>query len=199
MELNAAFAAALSTQEHRIGIFMRLEVAPSPLRIWLGVGPCEAGVDAQDGPGQIYTGFGELLTVPAVQQLINGAADRATFQLSAIPERVAKMASLEADQVKGAVVRLGVGVFDGNWTLAGSPVWLRSYVTDYLTISRDSSGRSDPVWTVALQVRSLLTGRRRPGLSFWTDPDQQARSPGDRFCERATLYANQVEKAWPIL
>ncbi len=197
MALNAATATALGSGAPRVGVFLRLETDPV-LRLWLGVGDCRAGIDATDGTGEIYVGYGELVAVPAFQQLVNGAADRAQFSISGISQRLAQTASSEASDVKNKFLRVGVGAFDGQWQLVAAPQWLRTFVCDYLTVSRDQTS-GEPTWTIAVQVRSLLTGRRRPGLSFWTGDDQDRRSPGDTFCERAVLYSQEVQKAWPIL
>jgi hypothetical protein len=48
---------------------------------------------------------------------------------------------------------------------------------------------------IELSVGSLFTGRRRRGLSYLTNRDQQARHSGDKFCQRVSL--NGQEKVWP--
>jgi len=53
------------------------------------------------------------------------------------------------------------------------------------------------VRSVSLSCGTLLTGRKRPGFAYFSDQDQQARFPGDRFCERTPVYANGFNKPWP--
>jgi hypothetical protein len=185
----------LASTQPRIGIFLRLEVEPM-LRLWLGVGDCRAGIDATDGAGEIYLGLGTVLDLPAFQQLVNGTADRLTIGLSGVDQRVGQMATVEADEVKNTVLRIGVGLFDADWQTIGAPRWLRRFVVDYLSVARGHVGER-ATWTVSLSARSFLTGRRRPGLGYWSDHDQQQRSPGDRFCERTSAYSADVQKAWP--
>jgi hypothetical protein len=194
--MTAAFDAALASGSPRIGIFFRLGIEP-PFRMWLGVGDCEAGIDAEDGDGEIYTGRGEMLNVPAFQQLLNGAAERVAFTLSGVPPRAVELAAGESDTVKGVALNVGLGVFDADWQLVEAPIWLKRFVVDYLTLARQQQGTEEAVYTLGLQARSIFTGRRRPGLSFFTDEDQQRRSPGDRFCEHARRYAREESKAWP--
>lgn len=195
--MSATRDALLAGGAPRLGIFVRLMV-DNPMRIWLGIGDCKAGIDAADGDGEIYTGIGELLNVPTLEQVLNGAATRAEFRLSYIPSRVARLASSEAAQVKGRMLQVGLGVFDADWQLVEEPTWLRSYYVDYLTIEREQTS-GEATWSVSLATRTIFTGRRRPGMSFWTDDDQQARHDGDRFCEAALLYSIDVSKAWPKL
>lgn len=197
--MTAAFDAALASGNPRIGVFFRLGITMSdgePFRMWLGIGDCRAGIDAEDGDGAIYKGLGEMLNVPQFNQLINGVAERVSFQLSGVPARVVELASAGADEVKGAPLNVGLGVFDPDWQLIGNPMWLKRFIVDFLTLQRQQSGTDPAIYTVALSARSIFTGRRRPGLSFFTDEEQQRRSPGDRFCEHARRYSDDT-KAWP--
>jgi hypothetical protein len=194
---SIAFDNALKSGNPRVGIFFRLGLDPDPFRMWLGIGDCEAGIDAEDGDGEIYTGAGELLNVPAFQQLINGVAERVQFSLSGVSQRVAQMASSESDDVKGVFLNIGLGVFDENWQMIDSPVWLRKWTVDYLSIARDQQTNADAVYTVSLSARSLFTNRKRPALAFFTDEDQQRRSSGDKFCENTLRYSQGEVKAWP--
>jgi hypothetical protein len=194
--VGVAFDKALASETPRIGLFFRLGIDP-PFRLWLGVGDFRAGIDPEDGAGEIYKGGGELLNVPQWQQLLNGTAERVAFSLSGVPQRAVELASGEADDVKGVALNVGLGVFDQDWQLIEKPVWLKRFTVDYLSISLQQQGTEEAVNTLTLQARSIFTGRRRPGLSFFTAEDQERRSPGDRFCEHARRYAREEAKAWP--
>jgi len=193
----STFDAELAGGSPRVGVFFRLEVDPA-FRFWLGIGDCLAGIDAQDGAGETYSGLGQMIGLPALQQLANGAADRVEFKLSYVSQRVAALASSEHADVKGALFRVGIGLFDAQWQLVEQPQWLKTFTIDFLSIERDQT-QGEAVWTLSLSARSLFTGRRRPGLGFWTEADQQARHPGDKFCQRSVLYSIDVQKAWPKL
>lgn len=186
---------ALASSAPRIGIFMRLHIAPIA-RLWLGVGHCEAGIDADDGSGAIYKGLGEMLDVPAFQQLINGTAERIELHVSGVSQQIMALASSEADDVKGAPLYIGLGVFGADWQLLAAPTWLKRLTVDYLSIEQQGT-RDGTIRTVSLSARSVFTGRRRPGLSFFTDAEQKARSSGDRFCEHVRRYSQGETKAWP--
>lgn len=194
--LSVAEIAALAQDAVRIGIFFRLEVDPVQ-RLWLGVGDCKVRSNAYDATGAVYQGLGELHDVPEVQQLINGVAERVTFTVSGVSPNVMELAGAEADEVKGAAVALGVVLFDGAWQQLGPPRWLWRGTADVPALEQQPTDDGGAVRTIELSVGSLFTGRRRRGLSYLTDYDQQQRHPGDKFCERTILYAQEVEKVWP--
>lgn len=196
MGVSTAVDAALAAANPRLGIFLRMDITPAPIRIWLGIGDCRAGIDATDGSGAIYSGLGELLTVPMFQQLVNGSAERVEFSLNGVSARVLQMANASSDTVKGAMLLVGIGAFDSDWQLSGSPVWLRRFIIDYLTVKYEQSEEGG-MRTVSLSARTFFTGRRRPQLTYYTDRDQQTFSPGDRFCERVAIYSQEVNKTWP--
>lgn len=186
---------ALASGAPRIGVFFRLGITP-PARLWLGIGDCQAGIDATDGAGATYSGLGQILDVPRFNQLINGAADRVEFSLSGVSSQIVSLATDGADEVKQAPLLVGIGLFDPNWQLIAQPTWVRRFVVDYLGVSveQDDNGF---VRTVKLSARSFMTGRRRPNITYFSDHDQQALHPGDRFCERTAIYTNTTQKVWP--
>ncbi|MBX6427133.1 MAG: hypothetical protein IRZ09_14555 [Variibacter sp.] len=191
---------ALEAGSARIGAFFFLDTTPA-VRLWCGVGNIEPGVNAIDATGAAYKGLGALADVPEFQQLLNGHAERVEFTLSGVSADVLEIASAEdAPAVKGRLCALGIGLMTEDWSALLGPVhWLRRYRADFLAVRQDVA--DDPgqpvVRTVVLSVGSLTTGRRRPALSFFTDQDQQRRSPGDRFCERTPLYSQEITKRWP--
>lgn len=199
MNLNDAEMAALESGRQRIGIFFRLDTDPI-VRLWLGFGKIKPGVNAYDLTGAVYKGFGAIQNVPAFNQLINGKAERVEFTVSGVSGDILRIASGgDAEQVKGKRVAVGFAVMGPDWSLLGSIKWCANYVADFLSIQQAvSENPNDPiVRTVGLSCGSLLTARRRPSYSYFTDQDQQARYPGDKFCERASLYANGFSKTWP--
>lgn len=201
MNLSAAELAELSKDSPRIGIFFRLETTPV-VRLWLGLGPIEPGSNVLDPDGVVYQGFGEIAEIPELNHLINGEAERVDFTVSGVTGEILQIASGgDAQQVKGKRVSVGFAVMDENWQLLGPVKWIQTYTADFLSIEQRVP--TQPGDSIVRQVRlscgSLMTGRRRPGFAFFTDQDQQARHPGDRFCERTPIYANGFNKTWPRL
>lgn len=193
--LNQDEIDAIESSTQRLGIFFRLDSDPV-VRLWLGVGPCRVGVNALDANGAIYTGFGELNNVPEVEQLINGRATRVEFAISGVSGRVMQAASEDAETIQGSECALGLCIFGGSWQQLGPPKWIFRGTADYMTMAQDAV-EGGVTRMISLSVGSLMTSRRRRGLSYLTNQDQQARHPGDRMCERTTLYAQDTDKVWP--
>jgi hypothetical protein len=199
MILNTAELAALESDVVNIGIFFRLETTPI-VRLWLGFGKIDPGVNVYDLTGAEYVGFGEIGAVPNFKQLINGAAERVDFTISGVSGPVLAIASGgNSQQVKGKRVAVGFAMMDEDWSLLGPVKWSANYTADYLGISQAVTGdpKNPIVRTLTLSCGSLFTGRRRPNFSYFTDRDQQNRYPGDQFCERTPIYANNFNKSWP--
>lgn len=201
MNLNAAEIAALDQDSQNIGVFMRLDTA-TPVRIWLGFGAIEPGINVLDAAGAQYLGFGELRDIPSFKQLLNGAAERVDITLSGVDGSVLQLAAInDVQAVKGKGMHIGVGIMDAGWQLLGTVHWCANYFADYLAIEQQAATSFDSggeiVRTLRMSCGSTFTGRRRPQFSYFSNRDQQARSSGDRFCERTAIYANQFRRAWP--
>ncbi|HYD66164.1 hypothetical protein [Azospirillum sp.] len=199
INFNDAEIAALQSGVQNIAAFFRLDTDPV-VRLWLGFGNIRAASNVFDPDGAEYVGFGELRDLPSFNQIMNGAAQRVEFTLSGVSGEVLQIAAnQDADEVKGKRVAVGFGILSGAWQLLGPPRWLATYRADRLSI--DQPPVTDPqasiVRTVTLSCGSLLTSRRRPNFSYFSDRDQQARSPGDAFCEFTARYANNFNKKWP--
>src|SRR5947209_6338352 len=107
LTFNADELAALKSGIQNIGIFFRLEVDPV-VRIWLGAGDIRPGVNVLDVSGQTYHGFGAIGAVPAIKQLMGGAAERVEFSASGVSSDLLTIASgNDADAVKGCRVDVG--------------------------------------------------------------------------------------------
>lgn len=180
----------------RPGIVVRIATDPV-IRLWAGA-VRELALPADNVEtveSAIYQSMGLLTDVPVIDMHINGDAGRYSFGISGagVTAEVAALASAEAADVMGAQVNLGLFYFDANW-IRGTPVlWLAEFYADNLTVERADDKRA-----IGLSVASLMSGRRRPTNSVWTDADQQRRSPGDTFFSEVRRYSQGTTKPWPI-
>lgn len=197
VSLSQAQIDVLDSDTQRLGFLFRLDTDPV-CRFWLGVGDCQVGANALDASGATYSGLGQLVDLPALQQLINGVADRVSINASGVSADVAFLAAAGSDTVKNKATAIGMLIFGPDWQQLGIPIWLWNGFADFVTLDQqaDTSGKGGLIRTVGLSIGSLFTIRRRRGLSYLTDQDQQLRHPGDKFCERTALYG-QANKVWP--
>lgn len=200
MILSDAELAALESSVYNLGLFFRLETTPI-VRLWLGVGNIEPGVNTFDLTGATYSGLGELRDLPSFNQMINGAANRIEFTVSGVSGDILTLASNnDADAIKGKAVAVGLGILGPDWQLLGTVKWFANYTADYLSVSQQET--TDPaqpvIRTISLSCGSLMTARRRPARSYWSQQDQDARSSGDLFCILVGTYAHGFNKKWPV-
>lgn len=195
-----AALAQLAGGNVRAAIFLRVDVQPTPLRMWAGIGDFAVAADlVETEDGAIYSGMGELMSLPQVSQLINGLAERVEFKVAGtfIDARIAQMASEEAGLILRAETNLGFLVLDKDQQVMSPMAWLWSGEADSLMIDRDDGAKGQVIRTLTLSVGSVMTGRRRPTPEYWTDPAQKLRSADDRFCENVAGYNIGTIEIWP--
>lgn len=190
--------AALESDRVQLGVFFHL-ATDAVLRCWMGIGEIRPGVNALDSENQVYLGIGRLTQVPEFQAVINGQADRVDVALSGVSSETLALLMERADGVRHRACAFGYGLMDRNWSLIGPVHWTRRGIADVVRISQQPQvDPANPILrSITLSVGSFMTGRRRRFLSYYTDPDQQRRSPGDRFTERAASLQQEVSKVWP--
>jgi hypothetical protein len=182
----------------RPAILLRIApVAGDPIRLWAGaVRDLEIPPDAiETEEGAVYQSMGLLTDIPPIDLHINGDAGRYSFGISGagVTAEVASLATLEAADVRNARVNLGLHYFDTQWQRGTPVLWLQEFYADNVVVERDDASR-----TIGLSVATIMSGRRRPTHSVWTDRDQQRRSPGDKFFDQVRRYFEGVTKPWPI-
>lgn len=167
------------------------------IRVWTGVGDFDKAADAVDIEGGIYKGLGEIQEIPALQQLVNGVAQRIDLSLSGVDANIVALADSEAADVRSKAVSIGLQFFDEDWQPLGDTLWIWDGEADVVKSESLSGADFTRVRTITLSVGTLTTGRRRPKLTFFTRSQQRRRSPTDAFCDRVALYSADTELKWP--
>lgn len=157
-------------------VLIRIATNP-PARLWSGLADLYIPADGTETvDGALYLGGGEVIDgLNEVEQLINGTASRIDVAVSGVAAATVKLALEEAEDVKGALVDIGVIEFDDFWQIV-SVTWTAQYRADKLSINRKQDQR-----TITLSMGTDDTGRSRTTNAYWTHADQQRRSPGDMF------------------
>lgn len=161
--------------------------------LWTGLGILETPADAVDAGGATWLGAGHLISVPSLQALINGVAERANFILSGVDAETLRLAREDKETVKGAEVRVGHVDFDADWQLDGGITWEWLGIADALRVESRyaDDGR---VRSVILMVGSADTARSNPRFTYWTDASQRLRSPDDAFCDHVAMISSGVTR-----
>ncbi len=73
------------------------------------------------------------------------------------------------------------------------------WIVDYLTFTQTAS--EDPaspiIRSIALNCSTTFAERRRAQYAYFTPQDQEARSPGDKFCRLVPSLQSKTIK-WPF-
>ena len=161
---------------HRRSVLFRLGSDPVAY-LWSGVGDLELPANANDAAPRIYKGAGALLDLPELQQLINGAAERHEITVSGVSAETLRLATEDAETVKGAPVHVGAVKFDQHWQLS-SFEWIGTLRADTLSVS-SSPAENGRLRSITLSIGTDFTDRSRAPIAFFTDADQRRRSPTD--------------------
>ena len=159
-----------------------------PARVWAGHGDLDIPADIVETSPARYLGGGELLDIPDIDQVINGAAGRYDIVVSGVVHETQRLATEDAASVKGAKCHIGRAWFDDDYQLAGVE-WLAVLRADYLTTGRQGTTR-----TITLSLGTDDTDRSRAPISFWTDSDQRRRSPTDRFFDHIAQISQGISR-----
>lgn len=176
---------------YRRSILWRLAV-PDPVRLWSGHGDLDIPVDEVEYATARYRGAGELLPVPEIKQLLNGAADRLDFVVSGVSEATVRLALEDAPLVENAELRLGEVLFDADWQVL-SVKWRWQGLCDIVTVE-DRETEAGRIRSVSVSARVNDAYRSNPQPSYWTDQDQRRRSSDDAFCNQVAGITTGVTR-----
>jgi hypothetical protein len=177
--------------ELREVFLFRLEANP-PYYMWSGVGDLVVQGDVI-APGEtLYRGFGVMIDLPAIQQLINGTAGRDDFTISGIDAETLALAGDE--DVRGSTVRIGSLALSSDNQPYGMVEWEYEGLADVIFVESSVDQSGNKLRSVSLSVGSADTGRSRSDLAFFTDAEQRKRSPDDAFFDHVGQISSGVTR-----
>jgi hypothetical protein len=152
-------------------VLCELDFATGPFRVWTGLGPLTWA-------GLTFEGLGDLGAMSEVEETVELRAVRLTLTLSPVPQEVIDIALAERS-FRLRPVRLWVALLDAD-AVAADPFPLWAGLMDTMDTMEVVDG---PEPRVALACENPLVGLERAEVRRYTDADQQAEYPGDRFFE----------------
>lgn len=168
---------------------------PDPAFFWTGHTDLIVPADDVLPDGAIVPGGGELLSLPDLEGLINGTAQRVEISFSGVSARTVALATTEAPDVAGAMCYIGRLEFDEEWQLAGPVVWEWQGEAQKLTVGSEASG-SGRQRSITLIVAAGDTTRSRAPFAFFTDADQRRDFPTDMFFDHVGGINAGTSRRW---
>jgi hypothetical protein len=180
----------------RRALLLRFEMPNGDIvAIWMGFGDFPAPVNSLDADGQTYVGLGSIVALPELEIPLNGTATRAVFGVSGVSAAIAALADLEAEDIHGARVNVGVCKLDEDWQVDGDVYWSWDGVADKLSLALEAITDGGQAWKLALSCGTVNIGRRRAPYANWTDAQHQKAHPGDLFLNQVPV--GEKTERWP--
>lgn len=196
MNIDALIKAQIDGKVIRASYIFRMATDPI-IRLWTGVGDINIAASGPETTGGVYQGLGVLTSMPEIENLTNGTAQRVEFALSGVDANIVALADADAEAIRAKQVNIGLLFMGEDWQPLAAPLWLWQGDADVIRTNTTSGPDFSRERTVTLSVGSLMTGRRRPKLSSFTRAQQRRRSADDAFCDRTRLYSIGSEVKWP--
>jgi hypothetical protein len=150
-------------------ILCELDFASGAFRAWTGLGPLHWA-------GKVFEGVGEIGAVGEIEETIELRAVRLTLALSPVPQEVIDIALAERS-FRLRPARLWGALLDAEGAFVADPFPLWAGLMDTMEVVDGAEPR------VSLSCESRLVDLERAEVRRYTDADQQAEYPGDRFFE----------------
>ncbi|WP_245517757.1 MULTISPECIES: hypothetical protein [unclassified Mesorhizobium] len=147
-------------------------------RAWNGNTPLVAG-------GNTYLPMHGAGQIDGLGLSGNGASDSVTISVDGLPDQalgfLAK-ALANTPSVDQQLLTVYLQLFDSEWQTVGNPIPIFWGFMQPPKVSRtEMQGTDGAVQSIAITAENAFFNRSRPPYGRYTDRDQQARSPGDKF------------------
>jgi hypothetical protein len=184
MPLPGEVQDVISSSDPGIAILIKFDFTTETVRVWTGFGKLKT-LDAQ-----VWDGLGEIITIDGLGGSLSGTAGAGKLSVSGVSPDLLPIAIGEQFEFMQRPVSLFLQAFQ-NRALVGNPCPLALRIMTSMEVTRNADTR-----TISINHESPYIGRNNPAYGFYSDRDQQARFPGDRFCERVPFLLFKREK-WP--
>lgn len=188
--LDAVQSAALVGSTVRMAMLVELQFRSKTKRLWNGAGL----VTVADGEWEGVGGFG---SIDGLAQVREPVSSKVTLKLSGVSAEVLAIAKASTSDVQGRPAYVWLQLFDAEWQPLGARIPVFWGDMQRINILRSEAGDvSGGSRVCEVEVENAFAGRARPSAGRFTDADQQARFPGDRFFRFVPAQRSQVIK-WP--
>ncbi len=168
-DLTAGMATEVTAELLRPIVLIKLAFDGGELNLW-------NGIDDLSWSGDTYSGAGDLLGISAIEETQELRAVSASLQLSGVPASIISTAL--AEDYQGRSCKIWLAALDDTGAIVADP-YLQ--FDGRMDVMRIEEGADTAIITVSIESR--LIDLERPRNRRYTDEDQQAEHPGDRFFE----------------
>ena len=140
------------------------------------------GSQTRDFAGHEWLGAGLLGSIDGLSEARSGESQQVRFTLSGTSAEINQIAMRRSLEQAGKLAIVSFQLLDKDWQAVGNPVQVWSGITQPMQASRTSAPEGQgPTRSITLAAENAFYARDRSPMGFYTDVDQQARYPGDRF------------------
>ena len=182
MRGTAEFQAAIQEGHVKAVVFVQLDFSSGIARL------CNAGVSVRWN-GFVWYGAGQMISIGQVSETDTIEARTLDIQLSGISPEL--LAAAQNTYYQGRPVDVWLAPLDdNNRPLTNAPYQFFSGRMDYVSVEQSGA-------LLTLHCNNWFEDWQRPRTRRYTNADQQAKYPGDKFCEFAEVVA-EAQLVWGV-
>lgn len=172
-----------------------LRIATDPVaRVCSGVNPVIIPDDAVESVPAKYLGGGKLLSIPDLEQLINGTASRIDVTVSGVSAATLAIFQGESATLQGSDVHIGFAYQDDAWQIT-EVEWLAVYICGTpTTTSKQAQGERSR--SISISIGTDFTDRSKAPISLFTDADQRRRSSDDAIFDHVSQISAGLSRSF---
>lgn len=170
--------ALLTASKVYCSLLVKFDFASGSEFAWNGYTPLTVG-------GNTYLPMRGMGTIDGIGLSGNGASDSITVAVDGLPNQALGFLAKALENtpsVDQQLLTVYLQLFDSDWQTIGNPVPLWFGFMQPPKVSRtEMQGTDGAIQSISIVAENAFFNRSRPPFGRFTDRDQQARSPGDKF------------------
>lgn len=149
-----------------------------------------------DAAGQEWIGLGVIVQIDGLGEQRGTSSNPVTFTLSGVDAASLPLALQDPEEVAEQPITVYIHLLDEDEQPFGRLIPIFFGYMQPPSIDYTEAGEEGAMCTVTLTAENMLVGKSKPPQGRYTDRDQTARYPGDRFLERVAETKN-LTVVWP--
>ncbi|TIV38932.1 MAG: hypothetical protein E5V91_12355 [Mesorhizobium sp.] len=170
--------ALLTASRVYVSILVKFDFASGPEYAWNGYTELTVG-------GDTYLPMRGMGQIDGLGLSGNGASDSVTVSVDGLPDQALGFLAKALENtpsVDQQLLTVYLQLFDSEWQTVGNPIPIFWGFMQPPRVSRtEMQGTDGAVQSISIVAENAFFNRSRPAYGRYTDRDQQARSPGDKF------------------